>query len=39
MDLADNIHNEYINLYFNLNPPITPMEIELATTLSFASKP
>ena len=35
MKSDDNIHNEYINLYFNLNPPITPMEIELATILSF----
>jgi serine/threonine protein kinase len=35
MKSDDNIHNEYINLYFNLNPPSTPMEIELATILSF----
>ena len=39
MKSDDNIHNEYINLYFNLNPPITPMEIELATILSFAPIP
>lgn len=39
MKSDDNIHNEYINLYFNLNPPITPMEIELATTLSFTPIP
>ena len=39
MKSDDNIHNEYINLYFNLNPPITPMEIELATILSFVPQP
>ena len=28
-----------LDVYFNLNPPITPMELELATTLSFIQLP